>query len=147
MEKPFTFEEFRAIYSKVPRLCVIVVVKTNKGIVLALRKLSSWNNLWHIPGGTVYYKETMHDAVRRVASDELGISVRIKDCLGYIDAYPSEEKEVGFGSTVSLVFLCEIKKGRLMPNEDASEIKIFKKLPKNMIAEEKEYLKKINFGI
>ncbi len=145
--KPLTFEEFRDIYSKVPRLCAIVIVKTNEGIVLTLRKLLSWHNQWHLPGGTVYYKETLHDAVRRIALDELGVSVNIKENIGYIDAYPSEEKEMGFGSSIGIVFLCDIKEGQLVPNEDAYEIKIFKELPENMVTEEKEFLNKILFSL
>ena len=60
--KPFSSEEFRSIYSKVPRLCVEVIIKTSGGIVLSLRKLPSWHGKWHIPGGTVYYKEKVADA-------------------------------------------------------------------------------------
>ena len=146
-DKPFTPEQFKEIYSKVPRLCVVLVVKTDGGIVLTLRKLSSWHNQWHLPGGTVFLKERLHDAVRRVAADELGTLVNIKDFLGYIETYPSQEKEMGFGSTVALGFLCDIKEGHLKPNEDAFELQVFRKLPENMIVEEKEYLNKINFNI
>ena len=143
--KPFTFEEYKEIYSKVPRLCVITVVRTDEGIVLTLRKLASWHNQWHLPGGTVFYGETLHDAAKRVALDELGVSVSVKDQVGYIDEYPSEKKEVGFGSVVSIVFLCELKDGKLRPNEDAFEVRVFKELPENMIMEEKEFMNKINF--
>lgn len=144
-DEPFTYEEYKEIYSKVPRLCVVIILKTDAGIVLSLRKLASWHNQWHLPGGTVYYKETLHDAAKRVALSELGASINIKDCLGYLDSYPSEEKEMGFGSSVSIVFLCDKKGGQLKPDKDAFEVKTFKELPENMITEEKEFLNKINF--
>lgn len=44
--KPLTPREYKAIYSKVPRLTVEVIVKTHEGVVL-----------------TVYYKETLEEAV------------------------------------------------------------------------------------
>ena len=93
--KPFSHEEFKNIYSRVPRLCVELVVKTPEGVILSLRKLPSYRGKWHIPGGTVFYKEKVTDAVKRVAAEELGIEVSIRELLGYID-YDSEEKERGF---------------------------------------------------
>lgn len=140
-KKPFTHKQFKAIYSKVPRLTVDLVVQTPKGIVLTLRKLPSWYNLWHLPGGTIFYKETVKQAVKRVAKDELGIAVNIKKLLGYIE-YPSEEKERGFGWTISLAILCTIKSGKLKTNEEASQVKIFSELPKNIVSEQKVFLKK-----
>ena len=138
--KPFSYEEFKNIYSKVPRLCVELVIKTPEGLVLSLRKLPSWHGKWHIPGGTVFYKERVTDAVKRVAAEELGIEVRIQELLGYID-YEDEEKERGFGYSVGLVFLCLAEVTSMKPNEDASEIKIFKSLPDNVIKEQLHFLK------
>ena len=36
-EKPLSYEEFVAIYSKVPRLCVDLVVRTDEGVLMTLR--------------------------------------------------------------------------------------------------------------
>ncbi|MBI2065064.1 MAG: NUDIX hydrolase [Candidatus Yanofskybacteria bacterium] len=138
--KPFSLDEFKDIYSKVPRLCVEVIVKTPEGVVLSLRKLPSWYGKWHIPGGTVFYKEKVADAVKRVAGEELGIKISSQELLGYIE-YPSEGKEVGFGTSVGLAFLCSAEAASMKPNNDASEIKIFKSLPDNMIDEQYNFLK------
>lgn len=138
-KKPFSYEEFKSIYSKVPRLCVDLVIKTPEGIVLSLRKLSSWYGKWHFPGGTVYYKESIHDAIKRVAEEELGIAVEVKELLGYIE-FPSEEKEQGFGTTISLAFLCVADVSKMRPNEDSSEVKIFKSLPDNLIEEQRNFI-------
>lgn len=137
--KPLTPEEFKNIYSKVTRLCVDLIVQTNEGIVLTLRKLPSWNNLWNLPGGTVLYKEKIEDAIKRKAIDELGVPVEVIRMLGYIE-YPSEEKERGFGWSVSIVILCHAKSLDMHPNDDALEIKIFNKLPYNMVIEQKEFI-------
>lgn len=140
-KKPFTFKQFKELYSKVPRLTVDLVVQTPNGVVLTLRQLSSWYKLWHLPGGTIFYKETVKQAVKRVAKDELGIAVNIKKLLGYIE-YPSEEKERGFGWTISLAILCTIKSGQLKINEEASQVKIFSEWPKNIVSEQKVFLNK-----
>ncbi|MEK7583072.1 MAG: NUDIX domain-containing protein [Patescibacteria group bacterium] len=138
--KPFTSQEYQEIYSKVPRLCVAVVIKTEEGVVFILRQLPSWHGQWHLPGGTVLYGERVQDAVRRFARNEAGVDIAVGDLMGYIE-YPSEVKEVGFGTTIALVFSSTITGGELKVNEDSSEIKIFRELPNPMIAEEKDFLK------
>lgn len=142
-KKPFSFEEFKAIYSKVPRLCVELIVKTPEGIVFTLRQLSSWKGKWHIPGGTVFYREKVKDAVTRVAMEELGTPVRIDKVLGYIEySGEEEEREQGFGSTIGLAFLCftEATEEEMKVNNEASEIKVFKELPDNLINGQREFL-------
>lgn len=137
--KPFTDEEFKSIYSKVPRLCVDPIVRTKDGIVLALRTLPTWNNMWHLPGGTVLYKESIKDAISRVMKREIGAEVEVVKILGYIE-YVSEEKERGYGYSVSLAILCDLKGGELKADEDASEVKVFSELPENIVSEQKEFL-------
>lgn len=140
-KKPFTYEEFKNIYSKVPRLCVDLVIKNPEGVILTLRKLSSWNNLWHFPGSTVLYGEKISEAIQRTAQQELGISVKIEKLLGTIEYLETEEKERGFGWTISLAFLCSPLKSTMRPNEEASEIKVFNVIPDNIIGEQKDFLK------
>ena len=73
---PLTDREFQYIYSKVPRLCVDVMVKSHKGVILTLRDIEPYKNFWHIPGGTVHYRETIIGAVERIAKKELGIRLQ-----------------------------------------------------------------------
>lgn len=133
---PFTYEEFKEIYSKVPRLCVDLVVKKQGKILLILRQNYGWEGLWHTPGGTVYYKEPVLKAVKRIGKEETGVRVEIKKIMGYLEV-KSEEKARGFGYTVTLVFLCEPK------NEikETETLKYFSKIPKNSIPELKTFLK------
>jgi|SRR3989344_1632250 len=140
MKRPFSPEEFKEIYSKAPRLCVDIVLKTSEGVVLLLRNLPSWRGKWHLPGGTVLYGEKIADTIRRVAEEELGVSVSVQKLLGYIE-FPSEEKERGFGHTVSMAFLCSTnKETALRHNEEALELKVFKELPPGLIEEQSVFL-------
>ena len=143
-KKPFSPEEFKEIYSRATRLCVDLVIKTPKGLALSLRSLSSWKGYWHLPGGTVFYKEKIIDTVRRVALEELGISVNVDKLLGYVE-YVSEEKERGFGYTVAMVFLCSLGKDKIdmKSNEEASEVSFFKELPDNVIDEQRVFLESV----
>ena len=85
---PLPQAEYEAIYAKVPRLTVEVIIASSDGILLARRKTGPCAGLWHIPGGTVRFGEPLTDAVQRVANQELGVEVTIDRVLGYIE-YPS----------------------------------------------------------
>ena len=99
---PLTPDEFRDIYSKVPRLTVEVVIRSPAGVLLTLRDIEPCRGLWHLPGGTVRFGEKLFDAVRRVAATELGIDVVAAHPLGYIE-YPSHH-ENGLDSPVGIAF-------------------------------------------
>ena len=137
--EPLSPDEFERIYSKVPRFCVDLVIKMQGGIILTLRELPQWNGCWHLPGGTVRYKETIEQAVARVAQDELHTSVEIQRLLGYME-FPSEEKERGFGWSVSGAFLCISQSAEFKVGKGASEARVFTELPDVMLPEHKEFL-------
>ncbi len=138
--KPFSPEEFKEIYSKVPRVTVDLIVKTPKGIILALRKHYAWKGHWHFPGGTILYQESVLEAVARVAEEEIGESVEVVKLLGYTESR-DEEKHRGFGSTVTLTFLCVSSKTEFKVNEDASVIELFTEIPDNLIPEQADFLR------
>ncbi|MFA6553869.1 MAG: NUDIX domain-containing protein, partial [Patescibacteria group bacterium] len=139
--KPFTLEEFKSIYSKVPRLTVDLIVRMNGGIVLSLRTLKSWNNQWHLPGGTILLHETVEQAVHGVALEELGIKVNVIKCLGYVE-YPSEKEERGYGQAIALAMLCDVGSGKLTVNEEASKVELFTVLPENIIRDQAIFLER-----
>ena len=103
MREPLPKDEFDRIFSKVPRLTVeVLITSDDRGVLLALRDVDPCRGTWNLPGGTVRFGEPLVDAVRRVAADELGISVRAGPLVGYIE-YPSHY-ENGLDSPVGLVF-------------------------------------------
>jgi len=142
-KQPFTSQEFKEIYSKATRLTVVLVIQNEKGILLTLRQKNGWEGKWHIPGGTVFYRESLEDAVKRVAREELKLEVNVKNLLGYIE-YPSEVEERGFGYTVALAFSVKSENFNFIPDDQVSEANFFKTLPENIIQEEKEFLVKLN---
>ncbi len=140
MSQRLSDSEFKDIYSRVPRLCVDLVIRTPSGVILSLRKLPSWNGLWHLPGGTILYKEPAEKTVHRIAKSELGADVSIKKVLGYIE-FPSEEATRGYGWSVSIVFLCELESDKIKTsNHDSYEIRAFTEIPENIVPEHKEFL-------
>ncbi len=136
-EYPMTLEEFHDVYSKVPRLTVEVVLKSDKGVLLSLRDIEPCKGLWHLPGGTVFIGEKLTDAVSRVARRELGVKVAAAKFLDYIE-YPEHYAQTG-ESVVGLAFLAEYD-GELQPNEEASELEWFNEVPDKMHPEQGDFI-------
>jgi 8-oxo-dGTP diphosphatase len=133
MSEPLPKDEFDRIFSKVPRLTVeVLITSEERGVLLALRDVDPCRGMWNLPGGTVRFGERVVDAVRRVAADELGVSVRVGPLVGYIE-YPSHY-ENGLDSPVGLVFDVELV-DRSRPRGQW-----FAVLPENMHDEQKEFL-------
>lgn len=144
MKRPLPYEEFKSIYSRVPRLSVDVVIKMDDGIVLVERALESYKGQWHLPGGTLYFKETVASAAIRLAKEDTGLDVRPGAVLGYIE-YHSEEKERGYGYTVGIVLECEIVGGEINVSDEGSDLKSFKILPQNIVIDQKEFLESVGY--
>ncbi|MGB0095727.1 MAG: NUDIX domain-containing protein [Solirubrobacteraceae bacterium] len=133
MTKPLPKDEFHRIFRKVPRLTVeVLITSEDQGVRLALRDVDPCRGTWNLPGGTVRFGEPLVDAVRRVARDELGISVWVGRLVGCIE-YPSHY-ENGLDSPVGLVF-------RAQPREGSRPLgRWFRVLPANMHEEQRRFL-------
>ena len=137
MIKKLPVELFNEIYRQVPRLCVDIIIYTSQGIVLTKRLIPPCIGMWHIPGGTVLLGEKLEEAVNRIANEEIGVDVKIKNMMGII-----EYLEL-FNYSVGVVFLCELKpeEQEFRGSFQAEEIKAFKTIPDNTIVEQKKFLK------
>jgi ADP-ribose pyrophosphatase YjhB (NUDIX family) len=131
--------EYDWIFSRVPRLCVeVVLVHPDRGVLLALRDIPPNVGAWHIPGGTVLFGEPLDDAVRRVALDELGLHVTAGELLGYIE-YPSHYNN-GLDSPVGLAFRTEPAGESSSVDELPPGCQWFERLPAGLYEEQRKFL-------
>ena len=139
-------EEFHAIYRRVPRLCVeVVIVNDERGVLLSLRDIPPNVGAWHIPGGTVLFGESLEAAVRRVAGHELGLDVDVGDLLGYIE-YPSHHQN-GLDSPIGLAFHAEPVQATIADVRLPDGIEWFTQLPDGLYEEQREFLvRELGFG-
>lgn len=138
------FPEFKKIYSRVPRLCVEVVLMRNNKILLTKRNIAPAIGQWHTPGGTVLKGEDLEMTVKRVAQEELGIPVRVLKFLGVIE-YKSFINH--YSQDISLPFLVSTNsKKPFNLDGHADKCDFFTEIPKNTIKEQKEFYSK-NLGI
>ena len=138
--KPLDPEIFKAIYSKVPRLCVDLIIKDGRKVLLTKRIISSYKGYWHLPGGTVLFREGLEEAVKRVAKRELNLDVRIEKFLGFIEF---TGKSNGNYHPVSIVFLVSPKSLNIKLNKEADEYNFFESPPEKTISEQEEFLNKL----
>ncbi len=71
--------------SKVPRLCIDLIVKTKDGILLTKRQIPPYIGYWHTPGGTVLLHEKLESAAERIAQEEIGTKIKIIKLLGTME--------------------------------------------------------------
>lgn len=131
-------EDYHVIYSKVPRLCVDLVIETPEGIVFTKRTIEPYTGMWHFPGGGVELEEKLEEAVKRVAEEELSVEVEIIKSLGHIEDFTHQETKK---HSVSIAFLCKIKNGEIKLNDQAEEVLITNEIPEDLIDCHKEFLK------
>lgn len=110
--------------------------------LLTLRTKDGYEGLWHFPGGTVYYHETIIQAVKRMAKEEVGLDVEVEKCLGYIE-FPDEMEMKGFGHSVSIAFLCKAPNKNISLDDHAEKAKFFSKPPAKTVLPHKEFLSKL----
>lgn len=129
--------EFEAIYHRVPRLTVeLVITSSSGGLLLTRRTTGPCAGLWHLPGGTVRYGERLTEAVQRVGAGELGLEIVAGELLGYIE-YPSHLAQ-GIDWPVGLAFRSQVApESRFEPVEDLSGW--FEQLPGEMHDEQREF--------
>jgi len=139
MSGPLPKDEFDRIFSRVPRLTVETLIDPDdRGVLLALRDVGPCKGMWNLPGGTVRFGEPLVEAVKRVAQDELGVSVNVGEMLGYIE-YPSHYNN-GLDSPVGLVFAAHVAGHLPAEHKQAPRCGWFKVLPDNMHEEQKDFL-------
>lgn len=99
-----------------------------------------------MPGGTVYKEERIADAALRIAKKETGLDCQFVECRGYME-FPSEMRSGVAVHTVSIVIEVSVIGGEVRHDENAKELKYFKDIPENIIAEHGECLKKIGTSL
>lgn len=129
-EFPLTKQEYDWIYSKVPRLSVEVLLTNERGEIYLTKRAIEPCTQWCVPGGTVYYGETLLEAVSRVARRELGVEVEAAHFIGYLE-YRSHYRQ-GIDSLIALMFLVDRFSGVPQHNDEASASGWFTELPDDL---------------
>lgn len=122
-----------------PSLTVDIIIELNdqtgSSVILIERKFPPYG--WALPGGFVDIGETVENAARREAKEEVSLDVHLEKLLGcYSD--PSRDNR---GHSVSLVYIASAS-GHPVAADDASEVGVFRldELPKKLAFDHGEIL-------
>jgi ADP-ribose pyrophosphatase YjhB (NUDIX family) len=135
--KKLSGPDYNAIYSKVPRLCIDLIIEKSNEILLIERAIDPGKGLWHLPGGTVLLGETILMAATRIVKEETGLEVKKLEFLGVMEfANPKNS----FFHTVSIVHRCTCAEGSVKGSFQGSNLNFISFLPFKMIEEQKLFL-------
>ena len=122
-------KEYGYVYKRAPRLCVDLLIKNKKGVLLSKRLISPLKGYWHLPGGRAFHQESIEKALQRIAFSEVGLRVKKAKLVGYAEAL----REGGYIHSVALVFKLLKTTGTPRGSKQALEMKFFKRIPKKTL--------------
>ncbi len=113
-----------------PKPVTATLVPLDSGLVLVKRKFEPFVDWWCLPGGFMEHSEDPEESAIREVLEETGLSIEIDRLLG--------AHSPGRGINVVILFyLARSASGRLVPGDDASEVRAFRRheLPDNVAFE------------
>ena len=131
---------YRRIYSRVPRVCVDVLIRKSGGVLLSRRSIQPYLGSWHLPGGRVRLHETFAHTAKRICREELGLRVRVLTVLGAIEYLRERQVSSSMTHSVSVVLSAESIGGTPRGSWQAREISFFRSLPRKIIPEVRTFL-------
>lgn len=116
-DEPIPEQQYAACQEHLPEACVEVFLEHDGGVLLARRTNEPARGEWFWPGTRLYKGEALEDAARRVAREELGLSVELTGRLGVYSHFWDTSAVPGVESrhTVNVVF-------RAVPGDDDVEV-------------------------
>lgn len=125
-------DDYRLIVDTVPVLCVDIIVRNSTGEYLLIkRKNPPLKNRWWIVGGRVFKGETLEEAARRKVREEVALSPRQIDPVGYFEAVFADAPLAIDGKLhgVSIVFEATRIEGEVHLDTQSSDWKWSSTLP------------------
>ena len=107
----------RFIFFLDPKVAAGTIFKVDGKIVLARRAIDPGYGKWVFPGGFVDRGETVEEAARREAHEEVGVEVELREIVG-IYSYPGKP-------IIVIVFSAEWRSGEVRAADECLEVRSF----------------------
>jgi colanic acid biosynthesis protein WcaH len=124
-------DDWATIVANVPIVSVDLLVKHDDGVVLGKRTNAPAEGYWFVPGGRVQKGETRREAVHRVATEELGVSVTITESLGAFEHFYETSDVDGVKNKHYLAngYAVEITEGEVTTDDQHDALQVFQSPP------------------
>jgi len=118
---------WETVVANVPIVSVDLVIEHPDGVLLGKRTNEPAKGEWFVPGGSLHKHESLEDAVHRIADEELGLSVTIREQLGvYEHFYDIADIDIGDGKHyVPIGYLVSAEDGEVTWDDQHESIRAF----------------------
>lgn len=132
-------DDWKTVVSNVPIVSVDLVVLSPEGIVFGYRTNEPAADQWFVPGGRVHKGERLEEAVHRVAHEELGVDIEIRERLGvYEHLYETADVDAAGGKHyVPIGFVVETDETEFNTDGQHGQIHVF---PRDELPELHDYV-------
>jgi colanic acid biosynthesis protein WcaH len=126
-------EDWKTVVANVPIPSVDLVLVHDGGVVLGKRTNEPAKGEWFVPGGRVRKGERLAETVHRVAHEELGVDVTIRERLGAYDhLYDTSDVEaVASKHYVAHGFVVEPQDDPIAADDQHGSLRVFYNRPEN----------------
>jgi len=117
---------YELITDSIPIASVEAIISKDKSLLFLRRKNSPAKGQWWFPGGRIRKGETLEEALYREVKEETGLKV-IKSKLVNVYSRMFNERH-----DITIAYLCNCKGDKIILNNEHSEYRYFKSLPKTI---------------
>ena len=135
---------YKNVCESIPILCVDALIELNNKFLLIKRNQEPLKNHFWVPGGRVFHKEKIEDALFRICLREIGIDIKNINCeysiFGFTETiYPFSRVSKSPYHTPAIVFRVKIKQQiEIILDSTSSEYLWSDKIPKILLKELKK---------
>lgn len=137
-------EDYNFIYSRVPRICVdLMIVDTFDSVLLTKRDIEPYKDHWHFPGGRIKFRETVEQAITRILKAELGYDGKVQPQQVGVCEFLEEVQGGNERHSISLVHRIRLTRaeiGHIKLDHQSKEAEFFSVLPDLVIPAQREFL-------
>jgi len=117
---------YELITDSIPIASVEAVISKDDSLLFLRRKNNPVKGQWWFPGGRIRKGETLGEALYREVKEETGLEV-IKSKLINVYSRIFDERH-----DIAIAYLCKCKGNKIILNDEHSEYRYFKSLPKSI---------------
>lgn len=117
---------YKQILASMPIPSVEAMILKDNSLLFLRRKNNPAKGEWWFPGGRIRKGETFKQTLLRKVKEETGLNVEIIKFVGAYNRIFPERHDI------AIVFLCRCFDDKVVLNEEHSEYKFFKEIPKNI---------------
>ena len=130
LKKPFVTRIPSNLYTQIieflPISSVEAIISQNRSLLFLRRNNYPVKGEWWFPGGRIRKGESLEEALYREVKEETGLEV-IKSELVNVYSRIFDERH-----DITIAYLCKCKEDKIVLNNEHSEYKFFKSLPKTI---------------